>query len=404
MIQKVKLFSAILIGTVVGWTLEFYRIPTIHPKQSFLTGFLIGITLISLLFLVFKFRWIHANGKVWMIISIMVFSGSILSVSWVYFENDDLRKRIKSQENLIDRQKEILYSEQVKGLAGMSADVMNEVKIELASNDSGKLSARLIQRIAALSHVLKPYAISGANDMDPQEILSPERGHLLLQLCFLPLDSNTFSKLKSEVSFAQADLSAVNLSGIDLSGINLELANLRDAILDEVNLEGAILQEACLWGAKLNNANLQGADLTRANLEWAEIQNANLTHCIINGAMLENAKLSNTTLARAQVQWAFLKGAKLEGANLEHADLKGADLRKANFHKANLSQVNLTLAKVNEASFVDVNFHNTRIMEDNWLDLLISQNVDGAEQIGKLYSVEIDTTKRAKHRLQKISL
>jgi uncharacterized protein YjbI with pentapeptide repeats len=87
------------------------------------------------------------------------------------------------------------------------------------------------------------------------------------------------------VSFDQADMSS-----IDLSGTGLIFADLSNAYLKSTNLSNASLSGANLYQAYLGGTNLSGAILSSTNLRGAYLESANL-----RGAYLDNADLSFAT-------------------------------------------------------------------------------------------------------------
>jgi uncharacterized protein YjbI with pentapeptide repeats len=161
-------------------------------------------------------------------------------------------------------------------------------------------------------------------------------------------------------SFADHDLSRVNLKGANLKGSNFSGANLNGA-----DLEGADLRDAIFREADLGSVNLRSANLTRANLEdaylfKADLQKANLNSSILTQADLGKSKLNNSNF----------EGAKLSGANLSYAEIKQAQFMRSDLSQTNLGSADLTETDLNKANLEDAYlgnaiFHRTSMYEAN---------------------------------------
>ena len=258
--------------------------------------------------------------------------------------------KIDSQTELMSQQMLLSEASRKSALIVLMSNIMDKVDREIESQQKGlsykqkdgrkyKLSQSLIGQIAALSYSFKPYQYMGWDDLI-EEPLSPERGHLLITLTLLPLDTFTLQKIYRSATFERADLQEASSVGADLRGANLEWADLSGA-----NLSGANLSSANLSLSDLSSANLSLADLGHADLGLADLGHADLGHADLTYANLANAYLSEADMIGADLFRADLRNADLGKADLSKANLKDADLSKANLNETNLNINQLSESK-----------------------------------------------------------
>lgn len=328
------------------------------------------------------------------------------------FLNKWVKTQTQYQQMQIAQQAELIDSIRQSGLAILLGNVLDKMDEELKINPKRTLSDETIARITALSYSCKPYTHPEGDSLSAKK-LSPERGHLLLVLSGMNIDSGSFHKIMRQALFSGADLRDADLTGTDLRGVDLRGADLQGANLQGINFSEADLRSANLWGANLNKANLMEADLTSADIRWADLNEADLKRANLNKADLSSAQLRRADLRGAFLQRADLSGAFLNEANLAGADLLSINLKRAHLSASNLSQVNLTTAllaeadlteaKVTEANMTRADLNGAVVAAENWLTLLNEWNVTGAKEILSRYKLVADSVNNPpQYRLEKI--
>jgi serine/threonine-protein kinase len=129
------------------------------------------------------------------------------------------------------------------------------------------------------------------------------------------MDANTLLKAyqRGQRTFADLDLSALDLPKSQLNGIsfdnvncigsNLQYANLGNGRFTKINFTRASLRGANLSGSHLSYANLQDADLRGADLSDAQLSNSNLKGTNLCGANLRGVKVSQEQLSMAKTNF-----------------------------------------------------------------------------------------------------
>ena len=306
-------------------------------------------------------------------------------------QNELLKKQTEIQNIQLLQQSELKESIRKSGLVNLMAKLLEKVEIELIQNR--KLSDETISRITDLSHSFEPEPyIYLETDSLLKKKPSRERGQLLLALCRMNIDSISFEKIKTNVSFAGADLSKSNLSEINLSGANLACTVFREAVLKNSNFEKADLRGADFWAANLNYSNLKKAKLNRSNLSWAEVNNVDLSLADLRDINLQSAKLRNANLLEAKIRTGNLQHAICPNAIFEKVDLKDANLNHANLENANFTNADLRRANLSEAFFkntilTDALLTEAGIFTNDWIQMLSNWKVVGADSIQKKYKI-----------------
>jgi uncharacterized protein YjbI with pentapeptide repeats len=154
-------------------------------------------------------------------------------------------------------------------------------------------------------------------------------------------------------SFAEKDLTGIDLRGLDLTGVDfkgafLEGANFSEAILEKADLTDCVLVRANLKGAKCTSAKMTGAGLGEADLSGADLSGVDLA-----GSTLYKAKALQTVFRRANAE-----GVDFSEANLVQADMTEAVLRCCRFMESDLSNAIFANADLSEAMFL-----NTSMLE-----------------------------------------
>ncbi|MFO0616719.1 MAG: DUF2169 domain-containing protein [Polyangiaceae bacterium] len=161
-------------------------------------------------------------------------------------------------------------------------------------------------------------------------------------------------------SFADADLSSLDLSDIDLSGLNLTNAKLDEADLSRAKLDQADLTSASLRAtvaatASFVDALLVGVYAVGADLRCANLQRANAAQMRAHAATFADADLGLADLSDADLSEADLTGAILEAATAERANLRDAKAARLRASRASLREADLTRADLVEADLSGAN-------------------------------------------------
>ncbi len=310
---------------------------------------------------------------------------------------------VLKQQKQITQQGEMIEDLRQNNLSGLLSNMLQKVEDELKSNPSRVLSEGTIDQIKALSYTFKPYKYVEGDSLLVRKV-SPERGQLLLMLSGMDMDSVSFDKILSTISFAGADLREADLKEAYLRGIDLSGADLQGAKLQGANLKDANLKAANLWGADLQQAHLSGANAMRADMRWANMNGADCNKADLHEADLTSAQLRKVDLRSAILQWADFTGAFLNESDLTGADMFRVTLRRAQLPGTNLSNANLTLANLVEANLTGTNF-NGAILNDivigqqDWLKQLDEWKVPEAKSIQDSFKI-VDETSTGVHLYQ----
>lgn len=415
----IKLFSGIILGTLLGWFLGFLRLPYIEKNYSFLLGFIACIVLLLLVFLLLAtwkkhtallmlLRKNQIDGDIqtttrtyaiiWILVAVFIVGGGLLSSFLIFQQGRYLKTQLENQDRKLSEQLALIESARKSNMVSWMSSILDNVEEELKNN--GSLNDAVIARIAALSFSWKPYRYLQGDSLSARA-LSPERGQLLLALLLMNMDSVSFARIKQSVSFAAADLSGAALQHADLSGAQLSSADLKDADLSEADLQHADLQDGNLWGADLNKADLRNANLKRSDLRWAELNGANLQFADMNGAQLSSAQLLQADAQDATVQYADLTNTTLAEAKLIRTNFLGADLNKANLNNTDLTRSDLRMTNLEEATLT-ATVLNRALVDSNWTDKLATWRLTGRKEIHDNYQVVSDSLDKWNHKVYRL--
>ena len=425
---KIKFLFGIVLGLFMGLAIVFLCLPFITKNTSFLLGFIACLTMASFGFLLTMLwnnttfsSWIFKNSTtkenknaiqskpyLWILVFVIfILVGCIGSI--MIFKLNELFEDQKDFHNkYLGQQSEMIESNNKSGLIFLISNILDKVDYELKNNSMRTLSDATIARIAALSHSLEPGGYSYLEgDSLSEKKFSHERGHLLLALCYLGIDSSSFNKIKAKATFAGADLEGAHLQGVDLSGANLVKANLRGANLNGANLDGSDLRGANMWGANLIKADLKNTAMNRIDLRWADLDEADMRNAVLKGSDLRNAKLRNADLRGIVAIQVKMSGALLNDSDLEDSSFARSIMRKTNFSRANLSHSDLRNTDLSKAILYNANLcyaqlHGAGVEEANWLSQLISWRILGGKEIQEQYKILEGDTGETLYLLEKI--
>jgi uncharacterized protein YjbI with pentapeptide repeats len=319
-------------------------------------------------------------------------------------QNNRYKTQLQQQQFQIFLQAALIDSMK-NSQVNLISNLLEIIDHELKGNPNRTLKDETISRIAVSCYSFKPYHYLEGDSLSLKK-LSPERGHLLLMLTTLEIDTSSLRKIFFQSSFENADLREADLNNSYLSGANLRGSDLRDAKLNNAILRGVNLSYANLWGADLTNAKLDSAILKRADLSWSVVNGAHFHKADLYETDMISAQIRRADLSKAILQWTNFRGAFLNEANLDSADLFRANLIRANLEKSILKNTNLTLANITEANLKEVDLTGAVltdliVSEYNWPTLIIEWHVKGAEEIQKSYKIITESSEESRYQLKK---
>ncbi|MEE8106472.1 MAG: pentapeptide repeat-containing protein, partial [Planctomycetota bacterium] len=164
---------------------------------------------------------------------------------------------------------------------------------------------------------------------------------------------------------AGESVAGTRLAELDLAGANLRGADLRGASISGTNFEGANLE-----GAQLNNATLRNVRGMRANLSHASFEQATITNSDFSDARMFGGDLSDSVW-QAQPVFEGAPEEMIDEAILQRlADDPNSvrpeeivlKVRTEEFspRQCVLRGVDLTGARLDRATFDDINLHESR--------------------------------------------
>jgi uncharacterized protein YjbI with pentapeptide repeats len=385
--RKAYVLISIFLAAIFGWGLGYIRLPYIAKEYSFGVGVLTAIAIISLttfLTHLLKTKNTISSSKYskksfWLILTCVT---TAVVCIFLYQKNDTQQNKIETQSNLIVAQSEAIIALEQRNLMALVATVLAAADTELAQSSTRSLSQAIIDRIADLSHSLKPYRQVTKDSIVNRE-LSRERGQLLLSLSKMRINELSFRKIRQQSTFAYAELEEGRLVGINLSGIDLMRANLKSANLTGTRLDSAVLLETNLSRAKLVNGSLIGADLMRANFDWADMTSCNLSNARLDGTSMISVNLYAANLSSVQAKYSNLHNAILKDANFTNSTFNIVDLTKANLYNANLVQ-----AKMTRVEFYNSNLENV-LVDAKWYKTLHESNTEGSSYLLDKYDFTV---------------
>lgn len=422
--EKRNILIGIGLGTVLGWTLGFLRLPFLEKNNSFLIGFVacLSLTLLGVMIIyVWKKNTSFANlfqknvasentsnsySFLWFLVSTIIVCGGLAS-SFLFFKQYEFSKnKIYHLDQQSTEQLELMASTRKSNALVLMNNLFEKIDTELKNNPKRILSDEVIERIATLNYSFEPYKYLEGNQLSEKK-WSPERGQLLLMLTKMNIAPSSFNQIKLKTSFLGADLRNADLTGADLSNTDLSKANFDQANLTGANLNNAILEKASLQKTNLEKASLQKTNLKNSDMRWSNFYLAKMDKVKLSGANLSDTKLRKVNLSEADLRWAnlnntFLNEANLTGATLIETDLTRANLEKANFTNANLITTIFNEAILNKANLTEVKLLNAKVDLENWFEKLNTWQVIGREKIQNDYKVEPDISPYFKYKLHQL--
>ncbi len=394
MIKGAWLLAGTLGGLICGWALGYLRLPYIRQNLGFYVGLLTGMALLALVLIIR--RSIQAKekpGRSFLISGVFLASVFGLGILGIFIQSQRLQQRYTDKELQIRRDFILNHQQQQQHLASLMMDFLWDVRQELQENPARKLRDTTISRMARISESFQPYLRLNEGGSD-SILVSPERGQLMEAVLSMEMDSTTFSLIRKRVTFAHAELSGLSLKGIDLSHGDFRSANFRNTQLTGGSCRNCDLRRANFTGAILNRVDFTDADMRRVVFHWTEAKESIFRHTYLDGADLSHAVLSRSDLSESIFQWGEMGGANLTGTTATEVDFMKTGMKGVIFARTNLTNSNMRRTDVAQASFMDAILDGVSVNEGNWIQLLQTWSVSGANEINARYSVEPDTVVR----------
>ena len=149
------------------------------------------------------------------------------------------------------------------------------------------------------------------------------------------------------------DLSGTNLLGADFSGAQLAEANFSNAQLEKTNFDRALLSQAVFVKANLSHASMASASASRAKF----------TQCDLSGATLQSSDFSHCDFTHAKLDQADMTLAIFSGSQMTSISALGAIAEQTGFEECVLSQANFAQAQLKSASFQTATLTNANFTQ-----------------------------------------
>jgi uncharacterized protein YjbI with pentapeptide repeats len=387
MLRKIILTLSIALSLLTGWMFGYIKFPYIEDISAFWIGFFTSLSAV-LVYCSFVYIWNGGDrivpvslqksnqGKsrqvVLSVVVILAVGGLLFSFVQVNI-NEAYSAKLKEKETLLHDQAAKIVALEQKSLMPLVTNLLINVQKEIDQSEMKTLSRITLKRIKNLANSLTPQLTS--TNGSSQSIFSFEMGQLFIGLCGIKMNSASFDRIKSEVSFSYADLPGVDLSKIDLSGVNLSNANLTNANLACTNMDGADLFRVDMSKSNLDSTNLSNCNLKHSTMIWSKLNDASLRNSNLDGANFSNAEMKKADLSNCSISYAILSGSKLNNANLDSVKLIGSVCFQTDFTQALFVNVELRGGEISHSVW-----ENT-LVSDNWLEVLSSSNAIGSESI-----------------------
>lgn len=251
----------------------------------------------------------------------------------------------RQQNNRLDQQTYLQEADRRGQTLLLMDNMLQEINTEISRDPQNKLNDATAGRLIALSKILKPYRYL-ENDSLTKNIVSPERGYLLISLL------ETGINLRST---ARSRANGILLERIDFTYSELRNVTLKKADLIEIDLSHADMRNSSFNGTDFENATFYNASISQADLSYTSFKNADL----------RNAKLENSILDYANLQKADLSSSNLKNVSLSKTVLKEATLKNAIVHKTFERDAKMQLNK-DQSEWLFSNYEVTEIDTDSY--------------------------------------
>lgn len=165
------------------------------------------------------------------------------------------------------------------------------------------------------------------------------------------------------LSEKKASFAEKNLTGLDLSGLCLKGLDFSGAVLIRANLKNTDLGGSVLANAKMQAADLSGANLTETIFSEADLNKADLSHACLKDADFSSGILSKAILNQTDLTRTVFEKAKMGEVQIKSASGKDACFAGADFYCAILSENDFSQADFTKATLDQADFKNTILFE-----------------------------------------
>lgn len=392
--MKRKVFSILLLASslAAAWLIGYLNFPLAISSTSFWMGCTAALAIISLTVLLytvyFEKTWTFFNVRnvllllILTVLPLLIFFGH-KSISLLE-EHQRSAQRLKSE-----------YSRRLTLLKNSSAQqqqLLFEATFEGLKQDlnigKGTLSDSAIQKIVSFSASLKPYY---PVNIDDSMLVSPERGKLLIGICQLPMDSNSFQQLIKKVDFSYADLRKVELIDLKLNGIRLENAALSKSRLKNIQLNNSSLEGVNFSFSEIDRCDFHNSNMGDIVFRWATVQNTDMQESELNAMCANNANLINVNFSKSNLKWIKLEGTYIEKSNFDSADLMSAIFLESTIYASSFKSSRLRKSSWKKTKIIESNMNNAAV-EENWFSNPINEITDSRKQLMNTYKIIQDSS------------
>lgn len=383
------------------WFMGYIKVPYFDTRADFWLGFFSCASLFILGYLLFKISDFSLNIKKFpksdaypkertrlhlysFVITVLIV---LLAISCIYFfvrlriNEDKLTQSNSALLNATDQASNNTQLDKVNLVLGL-VQKLDSVKLKKAESP---LAHQLLSEIISLGNSLKI-----DKEWDPQrktyQELSIARGMLLLALCNANLDSISFMKIKSSVSFAGADLRNSEFTNIDLSEIDLRGTNFENSRLVNCNLSYSNFEQCTLLHCTLKSCNFFHASIKSTNMSWSSLEKINFI-----SSYADSVNFSNSTLDSLVFKYATLIEANISNSKILNCDFSYAHLKGTNFTMSKVNNCKLLNATINHAHFTQTYFINT-FVDESWINKYSQYLYPNKEVAKSVVKLSIDST------------
>ena len=392
--MKRKVFSILLLASslAAAWLIGYLNFPLAISSTSFWMGCTAALAIISLTVILytvyFEKTWTFFNVRnvllllILTVLPLLIFFGH-KSISLLE-EHQRSAQRLKSE-----------YSRRLTLLKNSSAQqqqLLFEATFEGLKQDlnigKGTLSDSAIQKIVSFSASLKPYY---PVNIDDSMLVSPERGKLLMGICQLPMDSNSFQQLIKKVDFSYADLRKVELIDLKLNGIRLEKAALSKSRLKNIQLNNSSLEGVNFSFSEIDRCDFHNSNMGDIVFRWATVQNTDMQESELNAMCANNANFINVNFTKSNLKWTKLEGTYIEKSNFDSTDLMSAIFLEATIYASSFKSSRLRKSSWKKTKIIESNMNNAAV-EENWFSNPINETTDSRKQLMNMYKIIQDSS------------
>lgn len=393
--KRIKIFSIIIITSLFGWLLGYIKFPFINNIKTFWMGFIIGfmfllfaVICLTLIKPVLTNRLIEStifaktteNTKYLNLIRfllLVLLSSLIVLIILLNRERklNSINLKILNEKLSVTKIKTDLdtFKERIPILLSIieTIDSIKNVKKEFQQ------TTELINRLIGISSLMQSHNYSSPLCRE----IGFEKGVLFHALIHLNLDSLSFAKIKSNISFSGADLSNSKLQDKDLSGLDLSYANLKNAKLDYSKFDFTNFKGANLENASLNYCSMKDCKMMSTNLSWALLNSVNLEN-----SRIDSSDLTSTSIFNSNLKKVFITHSHLLNTILIGSDLGLTTIISSKIYNSNLAKTNLLGSNILNSDFSNVKFDSTMVNE-KFIDNLFERGNKNIRFINQNYNL-----------------